>query len=163
MPGEDAITYRLAGVDDIEAIGSLRFDMDAERHPELLADRDAYIAAWDEIRVGVTQGSHIGFLAESGGAVIACAMLIWWVMPPALREARRARGYVSSVYTKPGFRRLGIGRQIMENLMTRARELGITRLLLNASEMGRPLYLDLGFKPTPFETLQWDSNPRPQQ
>src|SRR5215472_6217777 len=101
MTGEVAITYRLAGVDDIEAIGGLRFDMDAERHLNDLADRNAYIAAWEEIRPGVAQGSHIGFLAESGGAVVACAMLIWWIMPPTLRESRRARGYVSSVYTKP--------------------------------------------------------------
>src|SRR5262249_34885417 len=121
-----------------------------------------YIAAWDEIRVGVAQGSHIGFLAESGGVVVACAMLIWWIMPPTLRESRRARGYVSSVYTKPEFRGQGIGRQIMENLMSRARELGVTRLLLNASEMGRPLYRDLGFRPAPFETMQWDANPKPK-
>jgi GNAT superfamily N-acetyltransferase len=162
MPGEEDITYRLATIDDVEAIGSLRFDMDTERHADILADRDAYIAAWEEIREGVAQGSHIGFLAESGGAVVACALLIWWIMPPTLRESRRARGYVSSVYTKPGFRRQGIGRQLMENLMTRARELDVTRLLLNASEMGRPLYLDLGFKPTPYETLQWDRDPKPQ-
>lgn len=159
MPGEDAISYRIATADDVQTIASLRFDMDTERHPDISADRAAYIAAWNEIRSGVAQGSHIGFLAESGGAVVGCAVLIWWTMPPTLTEARRARGYVSSVYTKPEYRRRGVGRQLMENLMAHARELGVTRLLLNASEMGRPLYLDLGFKPTPFETLQWDRDP----
>jgi hypothetical protein len=37
----------------------------------------------------------------------------------------------------------------MEQLVARAREMGVQRLILWASDMGRPLYLDLGFAPSP--------------
>jgi hypothetical protein len=36
----------------------------------------------------------------------------------------------------------------MEQLIERAQEMGIDRLVLWASDMGRPLYVDLGFEPS---------------
>ena len=52
---------------------------------------------------------------------------------------------MSSVYTAPEYRRLGIARRLMTMLLDAARELGVHRLLLNSSDMGRPLYESLGF------------------
>ncbi len=156
MTAADTITYRLATVDDVDTLASLRWAMESERHPELQADRDAYFAAARaSIRGEIERGAQIGFLAESSGEAIACALLIWWPMLPNLTELHRARGYVSSVYTKPEYRRQGIARHLMENLMARAREMGMSRLILNASEMGRPLYLDLGFVPS--RGLEWNA------
>ena len=129
--------------------------METERHPELQADRDAFIAAARaSIQGEIERGSQIGFLAESGGEVVACAILIWWPMLPTLTELHRMRGYVSNVYTAPAYRRRGVARTLMENLMAHAREMGVTRLILWASEMGRPLYLDLGFVPS--RGLEWN-------
>jgi ribosomal protein S18 acetylase RimI-like enzyme len=155
MTTTDTITYRLASVDDVDALAELRWRMETERHPELQADREAYFAvARASIRSEIERGAHIGFLAESGGEVIACAILIWWTMLPSLTDFHRSRGYVSSVYTRPEYRRRGVARTLMENLMTRAREMGMNRLILWASEMGRPLYLDLGFVPS--RGLEWN-------
>lgn len=149
------ITYRLATVDDVYTLGALKWAMEIERHPDHTGDRAAYIEAVNaSIRGEIERGSHIGFLAESGGEVIACAILIWWTMIPTLQEPRRARGYVSTVYTRPEYRRQGIARRLMETLMARAHEMGVTRLILRASEMGRPLYLDLGFAPS--DSLEWN-------
>jgi len=157
MTASDTITYRLATVDDVDALADLRWRMETERHPEVSADRDAYFAAARaSIHGEIERGAHIGFLAESGGEVIACAILIWWPMLPTLTELHRTRGYVSSVYTAPAYRRQGIARRLMENLMTRAREMGMSRLILNASTMGRPLYLDLGFTPPSSRSLEWN-------
>lgn len=155
MPANDTITYRLATVDDVDTLASLKWAMETERHPELQADRDAFIAAARaSIQGEIERGSQIGFLAESGGEVVACAILIWWPMLPTLAELHRMRGYVSNVYTAPAYRRRGVARTLMENLMAHARELGVTRLILWASEMGRPLYLDLGFVPS--RGLEWN-------
>jgi ribosomal protein S18 acetylase RimI-like enzyme len=62
-----------------------------------------------------------------------------------MEELHRRRGYVSSVYTHPDFRRLGLARTLMETLIAQARELRISKLLLSSSSMGRPLYLSMGF------------------
>ncbi len=155
MAASDTITYRLATVDDVDSLADLRWRMETERHPELQADRDAYFAAARaSIQSEIERGAHIGFLAESGGEVIACAILIWWTMLPSLTDFHRSRGYVSSVYTRPEYRRRGVARTLMEHLMARAREMGMSRLILWASEMGRPLYLDLGFVPS--RGLEWN-------
>ena len=156
MSSSDLITYRRATVEDVETLAALRWAMETERHPELQVDRDTYFAAVRaSIRGEIERGAHIDFLAESGGEAIACAVLIWWTLLPSLMELHRTRGYVSSVYTKPEYRRRGIARQLMENLMACAREMGMSRLILYASEMGRPLYLDLGFVPS--RGLEWNA------
>lgn len=152
---ESVITYRIATVDDVDALADLRWRMETERHPDAQADRAAYFAAARaSIHGEIARGAHIAFIAESGSQVIACAILIWWTMLPTLTDFNRTRGYVSSVYTRPEYRRRRVARQLMENLMAKAREMNVTRLILWASEMGRPLYLDLGF--TPSRALEWN-------
>jgi len=147
-----AITYRIATVADIDTLANLRWRMETERHPELPATEAVYAtyleAARRDIGAEIERGTQIAFLAESGGEVVACAILIWWTMLPTLTELSRKKGYVSSVYTDPAWRRRGIGRHLMEQLLAQAREMGVQRLILWASQMGHPLYLDLGFAPS---------------
>lgn len=146
------ITYRLATSADVETLARLRWQMETERHPEqpvTPALKDAYFAAAREAISGeIERGAQIAFLAEAEGEVVGCAILIWWSALPTLTELERRRGYVSSVYTETAWRRRGIARRLMEQLIARAREMHIQRLMLTASSMGRPLYVDLGFGPS---------------
>ena len=66
-------------------------------------------------------------------------------MPPNLDNLHRRRGYVSSVYTHPEYRRMGLARRLMEMLLAQAHDLSISTLLLNTSRMGRALYESMGF------------------
>ena len=145
----DEITYRLATTDDVDALAQKRWQMETERHPDIQADYAAYLAAARQaIRPEIERGAHIAFLAEVEGEVVACAILIWWTMLPSLTELQRRRAYVSSVYCDPAWRRRGIARHLMEQLLAHAQEMGVQRLILWPSEMGRPLYLDQGFEPS---------------
>ena len=145
----DEITYRLATTDDVDTLAQKRWQMETERHPDIQADYAAYLAAARQaIRPEIERGAHIAFLAEVEGEVVACAILIWWTMLPSLTELQRRRAYVSSVYCDPAWRRCGIARHLMEQLLAHAREMGVQRLILWPSEMGRPLYLDQGFEPS---------------
>ncbi|MGH2502540.1 MAG: GNAT family N-acetyltransferase [Ktedonobacterales bacterium] len=146
------VVYRLATPDDVETLATLRWRMETERHPERAASETPsaeYLeAARQDIRPELERGTHIAFLAEGDGQVVGCAILIWWTMLPNLQRLHRRRGYVSSVYTDPAWRRRGIARLLMEQLIVRAQEMGIDRLVLWASDMGRPLYVDQGFEPS---------------
>lgn len=145
----EAISYRVATSADVDALARLRWQMETERHPDIQADYAVYLAAArQDIRTEIERGAHIPFVAEVDGEVVACAILIWWTMLPSLTELHRKRGYVSSVYTDPRWRRRGVARRLMEQLIARAREMGVQRLILWASDMGRPLYLDQGFEPS---------------
>ncbi len=57
-------------------------------------------------------------------------------------------GLVMNVYTAPAWRRRGIARRLMEEIIAWAKTAGIVRLVLHASDEGRPLYTALGFVPT---------------
>ena len=139
------IRYRMATAADVEALAELRWQMASEHEAERISHED-YIAAYCEaVRDELARGRYLAWLAESHGRPIAYTVLIWWPMPPNMEELHRRRGYVSSVYTHPDFRRLGLARTLMETLIAQARELRISKLLLSSSSMGRPLYLSMGF------------------
>jgi len=143
--GNDEIRCRVATVADIEALAELRWQM-ATEYQEGDVTREEYIAAFCEsVRNELAQGRYQAWLAEADGRPVACTVLIWWPMPPNVEDLHRRRGYVSSVYTHPDYRRLGLARRLMEMLMAQARELHVGKLLLSSSSMGRPLYLSMGF------------------
>lgn len=60
---------------------------------------------------------------------------------------------VVNVYTDPAWRGQGIARALMQRLMAWARAQGADRVLLHASDAGRPLYQSLGFVPT--NEMRW--------
>jgi GNAT superfamily N-acetyltransferase len=144
--------YRKATTDDLEALARLRYAMQAERqdeHPAEPAPWEVYLAAYRA--AFADQISHGGFdawLAEDGGMAVSCVILLWWRTPPIFDQLVRRRGMVSSVYTLPEYRRRGISRQLLLMLIAEAKELQIRRLVLWASEMGRPMYEGLGFEPS---------------
>ena len=51
-----------------------------------------------------------------------------------------------NIYTAPAYRRRGVARRIVEKLIEDAKARGIRSVLLEATEMGRPLYESLGFE-----------------
>lgn len=51
-----------------------------------------------------------------------------------------------NVYTKSEYRRRGISKRMIEILIDEAKERGVTEIGLDATEMGRPLYMALGFE-----------------
>lgn len=145
------ITYRAATPDDAATLAALRWETQIERHPEQQQHDtfEEYTTAYIERTHGeLARGAHRAWLAEADGEAVACVLLVEWVMPPNPGEHQRKRGFVSSVYTHPDYRRQGVARQLMTMLMEHARAEGFQRLILWASDMGRPLYEDLGFTPS---------------
>jgi GNAT superfamily N-acetyltransferase len=139
------ITYREASADDIEALAMLRFQMEIERG-NTPVDPGEYLQAYSTSTQDEVEGRrHRAWLALADDQAVACALLVWWILPPNFDNFLRKRGFVSSVYTRPAYRRQGIARELMKLLIARAREEGVGRLILWSSEMGRPLYEQLGF------------------
>lgn len=145
------ITYRRARPEDAISLALLRWESELERHPERASaiSWEEYAAAYaEDTRVELERGSHRAWLAQVDGEPVACVLLVVMVTPPSLNALRRRRGFVSSVYTRPGYRRQGISRRLMELLIEETRSLRMDRLILWASDMGRPLYETLGFEPS---------------
>jgi len=142
------IIYREATAADVESLAALRWRMEMERR-EQIVPLEEYAAAYEAATLDeLESGRHRAWLAETGGEPIACVLLVWWALPPHFGKRHWRRGYVSSVYTVPEYRRRGISRRLMTMLLDWARAKGLTRIILWSSEVGRPLYEELGFHPS---------------
>ena len=105
--------------------------------------------------------SYVGWLALDGrNAVVAGAGAHVKPQLPRIsldggRLVTEALPLVVNVYTEPAWRSRGIARALMRALMDWATAEGFDRLLLHASDAGRPLYASLGFVPT--NEMRWAS------
>ncbi len=148
------LTLRLATVDDIPVLVSHRRkmfeDMATLRNEQY--DR-AGLNAMDEsyaviLRYEIPAGSTRVWVIEDAGQIAASGALKFTDWLPRPDGLRRGLVYVHSVYTEPAYRRQGLARRILTAMMDYCRDNGWPRLSLHASELGRGLYEDLGFKPT---------------
>jgi GNAT superfamily N-acetyltransferase len=122
---------------------------------QLLAQSTAALIAW------LHDQSYLGWLAgDDAGAVIAGAGV--HIKPQLPRISHDGAEVVTAplplvvnVYTEPEWRGRGIARALMKVLMEWAAGQGADRLVLHASDAGRPLYQSLGFEPT--NEMRWFS------
>lgn len=141
------MNLRMGAAEDLELLISLRFCY--------LRDDLGSIAPETEERVEaqlrryfpshLKSGDFQAFLAEENGKTAACAYLVKWESPATSACPSGIRGTVFNVWTDPAFRRNGLATQVMNALITAARESGISLLELSATRQGRPLYEKLGF------------------
>ena len=77
----------------------------------------------------------------------AAALMVVPTLPRLMAGAAESvgDGRVRDVYVVPEWRSRGVGRQLIVAVIAEAERLGIDRLTLGASSMGRPLYASLGF------------------
>ena len=85
-------------------------------------------------------------LAEEGTRTVGIGMLFYYRSVPSRLNPTGQNGYLTNLFVEEGFRRQGIGRQIAQSLIDRAGKRNCYIIMLHASEMGRPLYLEMGFQ-----------------
>lgn len=120
------------------------------------ADAPALEAATREwLARTLVDGGYVGWLAapahEPATIVGGAGMLLRGIQPrpgPKGGVTTGTQGLVVNVYTRPDWRRRGVGRQVLTALLDGARALRLTSVVLHASDAGRPLYEQLGFVPT---------------
>ena len=56
--------------------------------------------------------------------------------------------YISNMFTYPEYRKHGIATKLFALTVEEAKKQGCIKILLNATDMGRPLYEKFGFKDT---------------
>jgi GNAT superfamily N-acetyltransferase len=148
--GAPGFSLRPAGPRDIDLLVRQRSALfrDLGDLPEAAVRRHARaFRPW--LRREMRAGRLVGRIAEDpAGRPIGAGLL--WFQPrhPSPRFAQTDQPYVLSVYTAPAARRRGAATAIVLDLIEIARGRGYVRVELHATEMGRPLYEKLGFRPT---------------
>ncbi|NMG21210.1 GNAT family N-acetyltransferase [Brasilonema bromeliae] len=88
------------------------------------------------------------FVAEVNGAVVvgsASCQLYSGLNPNVFIPEYRKYGYIWCVYVEPAYRRQGIAKQLTSTTVNYLKAVGCTRVVLNASPSGKPVYEQLGF------------------
>lgn len=144
------IRIRAAALADIPHVLHHRRSMFAEmgrgnaaEHTRMLETTQAYLQR------AMPSGTYVGWLAETtAGRVVAGAGVAIADWPGSPDDPTGKRALVLNVYTEPEFRRQGIARRLMLATIEWCRAEGLRSLSLHASDFGRALYEELGFRPT---------------
>jgi GNAT superfamily N-acetyltransferase len=103
--------------------------------------------------------SYIGWLAiaENDRVLAGAGAHVQWQLPRishnGVAVTTAPHPLVVNVYTEPDFRGMGIARALMNTLLKWATGQAYDRVVLHASDAGRPLYQSLGFVPT--NEMRW--------
>ena len=142
------ITFRKATLDDLPTIVHQRVGMftDMGVDPQRIQAMEAPFRAWVIERMN--EGVFETWLACDGDQVVAGAGLWLFEWMPSPLALRTVRAYILNVYTERAYRRQGIARRLIEQILDHCRAKSIDTVLLHASQQGRPIYEGLGFVQT---------------
>ena len=91
-----------------------------------------------------TEG-HIACFAYVGNEIIGCGGVCLYQEMPSPDNPGGGCAYLMNIYTRPEFLGRGAGKKIVNWLIGQAAQRGITKIYLETSVSGRPLYQEMGF------------------
>ncbi|RJR35496.1 MAG: GNAT family N-acetyltransferase [Desulfobacteraceae bacterium] len=94
-------------------------------------------------------GSCKAWIIESGGRVVASGAITIVSFVPTPVDLSSKVAYLHSVYTETNMRGKNFAGRIVKAAISYCKTSGIRRVILNASEAGRPVYEKIGFTPYP--------------
>jgi len=96
---------------------------------------------------GIPSGEHIACLAFKEGLFAGCGGICLYQEMPSPDNYSGLCGYLMNIYTRPEFRRRGVGKRVVGWLTEQGLRCGAKKIYLEASDEGRPLYENMGFIP----------------
>ncbi|MBR6473206.1 MAG: GNAT family N-acetyltransferase [Firmicutes bacterium] len=135
--------FRKANIKDIDRLSEIRKRqlMDEGQNPETDMDENLRSFFMEKMK----SGELIEWVAEEDGEIVATAAIIFMDLPPAFTNPTGKKGYIANMYTADEFRGRGLAGRMIELLEKEAKDCGLTKLFLHASEMGKKAYVKSGF------------------
>ncbi len=147
MVTEEITIRRATGADipDLVRLRRVMFEaMGFDDVAQLEANDEAATAYFSE---ALPADEFYGWLALTpSGEAVGSGGVVIDQHPPGPNNLSGRIGYIMSVVTVPDYRRRGIARRIMQAMLTWLEEQRIQRVTLHTTEVGRPLYEELGFE-----------------
>jgi GNAT superfamily N-acetyltransferase len=112
-------------------------------------------ACEDAFRRRLDTDSFVAFGVEEDGRLVSCGA--GWLEEhlPSPGQWDGRRGHVATMSTEPAWMRRGYGRQVLQALMDWFAGQGVPRIDLRATDAGRPLYEQAGFRVLGGATMAW--------
>ncbi len=91
-------------------------------------------------------GTYVSWLAFDGDKIVGTSGMSFAEKPPYFTCPTGRLGILSSMYTDPDYRRMGIATQLLDHVVKEAKDYGCGTIYITASNMGVKLYEAYGFK-----------------
>ena len=137
------IIYRKMVSDDLDTFISMRIKQ--LREEGATEDFDLVPALKDYYERHMADGTFVSWLAVDGDKIIGTSGMSFVEKPPYFGCPSGRIGLLSSMYTNPDYRRMGIAKKLLTKVVEEAKRYGCGTVQITASDMGVLLYTDFGF------------------
>ena len=94
----------------------------------------------------MADGTFVSWLAMDGDKIVGTSGMSFVEKPPYFTCPSGKLGLLSSMFTDPNYRRMGIAKELLHRVVEEARAYGCGAVHITASDMGVKLYTAFGFK-----------------
>jgi ribosomal protein S18 acetylase RimI-like enzyme len=137
---------RKADVNDIPTLVILRKRQLIDEGEELPSASSYDQQLTDYFTSSISDGTFVSWVIEDDSVIVATSGLCFYSLPPSFSNPSGRNAYITNMYTKPEYRRRGIATELLDMVITEAKERGYTVARLHTSEHGRSIYQKAGFK-----------------
>ena len=93
----------------------------------------------------MADGTFVSWLAMDGNKIVGTSGMSFVEKPPYFGCPSGKMGLLSSMFTDPDYRRMGIAKELLTRVVNEAKAYGCGTVQITASDMGVHLYADFGF------------------
>lgn len=139
--------YKRATVEDIEELVKTRVVV-LRAANKLSDDVDMSAvekASYEYYKRTLETGEHIAYLVYDNGRFIGAGGVSFYQIMPTYHNPSGQKAYIMNMYTAPEYRRRGVAYHTLDLLVEDAKARGVSKIALEATDMGRKLYAKYGF------------------
>ena len=137
------ITYKKLTEKELDTFIQMRINQ--LREEGATEDIDLVPALRDYYDRHMADGTFVSWLAMDGEKIIGTSGMSFVEKPPYFGCPSGRIGLLSSMFTYPDYRRMGIGKELLSRVVEEARAYGCGTVQITASDMGVKLYTAYGF------------------
>ena len=138
------LRYRKINLSDLTVFINMRINQLKEEGAESIIDLEPYLK--DYYTRHLADDTFISWLAVDGDRIVGTSGLSIIEKPPYYSCPSGKIGLLSSMYVLKEYRRKGIARILLNNIIEESKSHNCGTIQITASDMGALLYADFGFK-----------------
>lgn len=140
---ELGIEYRKLHEKDLTTFIEMRINQ--LREEGATEDIDLKPALMDYYMRHMKDGTFVSWIAIDNDRIIGTSGMSFVEKPPYFGCPSGKMGLLSSMFTNPDYRRMGIAKELLHRVVEEARNYGCGTIQITASDMGVKLYTAYGF------------------
>lgn len=138
-----AIEYKRLSENELDIFIEMRINQLREEGAK--EDIDLRPALRDYYEHHMADGTFVSWIAVDGEKIIGTSGMSFVEKPPYFGCPSGKMGLLSSMFTNPQYRRMGIAKELLHRVVEEAKKYGCGTIQITASDMGVKLYEAYGF------------------